>query len=512
MNFNDKQLKIFDEWENSNSNILIQACAGSGKTTTLLNLLEKCKYKTLYLAFNKSIQKEVQEKINQKGLKQGLAMTIHSLGNLAIKQNYPKAYLDNQKIWNILKELESKNKKFFTLKKGSCFKRYSQIMQLKFILKDMNDISRLYIEEDFHSLLEIMDNMDKSVTLEINQEDLKNLFYQMLHIRNKIDNATNKDSLPYDFIDMIYLPVYKSMFIPIDPYYLFIDECQDLNICQHLFIDKLLEQGSVKRWVACGDKYQSIYGFSGAYSSSFDLFKYKQKENTIQLPLDINYRCATSIIEKSNEVYNIITPFRKDKGIVNKYLINSTFFNDIKNQKNVMIICRNTKPLVDLYFNLIHNKVNATLWGKDIENSLFSLLKPYKSTTLYEVKNILKEKQDKLSQEENKKDYFILTDKINLLEICMRNFDMKIHNTCDELLSKFSNIVKENIKDKDSVILCTIHKSKGLEANIVYFLEPSLIPSPFARSRDQKEQEKNLKYVGITRAKNELYFLENEKQ
>lgn len=61
-----KQTKIFDTWINTHNNILINAVAGSGKTTTLLQLLELCDNRTLFLAFNKSIQEEIQAKIEIK--------------------------------------------------------------------------------------------------------------------------------------------------------------------------------------------------------------------------------------------------------------------------------------------------------------------------------------------------------------------------------------------------------------------------------------------------------------
>ena len=60
-------------------------------------------------------------------------------------------------------------------------------------------------------------------------------------------------------------------------------------------------------------------------------------------------------------------------------------------------------------------------------------------------------------------------------------------------------------------MLCTIHKSKGLEADVVYILNEYLIPSKFAKSPEQIKQEQNLKYVARTRAKEELYFLNTAK-
>ena len=57
----------------------------------------------------------------------------------------------------------------------------------------------------------------------------------------------------------------------------------------------------------------------------------------------------------------------------------------------------------------------------------------------------------------------------------------------------------------------TVHKSKGLEAERVIFLGPNLIPSRKAiESKNQTliEQENNLLYVGITRARTELVMQE----
>ena len=52
--------------------------------------------------------------------------------------------------------------------------------------------------------------------------------------------------------------------------------------------------------------------------------------------------------------------------------------------------------------------------------------------------------------------------------------------------------------------MMTIHKSKGLENDRVFLCRLDLIPSKFAVTQSQLDQERNLLYVGITRAKREL--------
>jgi superfamily I DNA/RNA helicase len=59
------------------------------------------------------------------------------------------------------------------------------------------------------------------------------------------------------------------------------------------------------------------------------------------------------------------------------------------------------------------------------------------------------------------------------------------------------------------VTLSSIHRAKGLEADNVVILEPELLA---ARARDPEafQQEKNLLYVALTRAKNHLAFASGE--
>jgi ATP-dependent exoDNAse (exonuclease V) beta subunit len=62
--------------------------------------------------------------------------------------------------------------------------------------------------------------------------------------------------------------------------------------------------------------------------------------------------------------------------------------------------------------------------------------------------------------------------------------------------------------DPDKVIrLASIHKSKGLESDRVWFVNQGIIPIKYAKLEWQIEQEWNCKYVAITRAKNELNYI-----
>jgi superfamily I DNA/RNA helicase len=73
-------------------------------------------------------------------------------------------------------------------------------------------------------------------------------------------------------------------------------------------------------------------------------------------------------------------------------------------------------------------------------------------------------------------------------------------------IADLKNKVKMIFSDKlDGIVLSTVHKSKGLEADRVFIARPDKMPLPTKKAW-QYQQEMNLKYVAITRAKYELVF------
>ena len=61
---------------------------------------------------------------------------------------------------------------------------------------------------------------------------------------------------------------------------------------------------------------------------------------------------------------------------------------------------------------------------------------------------------------------------------------------------------------KGGISLSTVHKAKGLEADNVYIICESLMPSQSAKKEWEIKQEYNLMYVAYTRAKNKLGFVD----
>ena len=82
-----------------------------------------------------------------------------------------------------------------------------------------------------------------------------------------------------------------------------------------------------------------------------------------------------------------------------------------------------------------------------------------------------------------------------------------IENTTQ--LKSYINRIFSDENIENAVVLSTAHKAKGLEANRVLILLPNKLPLKWPHQLEwQEQQELNLKYVAITRAKKELIFVD----
>jgi len=495
---NEQQVDIYRSWKEENSNLLIQAGPGCGKTTTLMELVSIHKRRTLYLAFNNQTCKEANTKFKSKGLaKYGKAVTMHSLGFTTLKKHHKKIKLEKNKHWNILSDLQDTSVYQSVLK----YLTYKEKYQVNYFLSHLSNTSRYFLTEDLKTIYFHMKNMG------INRpKKLPLTFYKVwkkyLEIREETYNA---ERLVIDYIDMIYLPVKWKLDVALKPTYVLIDEAQDLSWLQHEFLNMLLSQPQLVKWAAVGDKNQSIYNFAGSYVEAFDLFV--KKPNVKTFPLDICYRCPTSVVDNATKDNELTLQY----GNMNPGVVDVTeFIEDIVDEG--LVLCRNTKPLVKLLFKLIGNR-EVYIRGDDFLPKIRKLLKPYNKMSVERAFNLLDKKVLKMTQEAEEDALWEVDNFKSLYETVIsfsEGFFLKTENILvREFVTKIETVFKPK---KGSIILSTIHKAKGTEADNVYLLNRNLIPHKFARTKEQKQQEMNLLWVAETRSKKTFTYINLEEK
>lgn len=492
------QERIFDELQNSSKNLVVEACAGSGKTTTILKSLDYLPNDKLILmiAFNKAIVANIKKRVHptQKNVE---VRTLHAMGLQLLKKHF--VWQDGDVEVNPYKYSSYLNRNFEVIF-GTKSKEYSS--------KEFNHITKLTIR---------LCDLARCCQLSTNQE--------LVHLANRyglevkgeiIDAALNlmdwgkSDLSEIDYVDMIWLPNVLDIQNPDHLYdYVFVDECQDLNTAQRELMFRCLKPEG--RFIAVGDRNQAIYSFAGADVESFD--KLAKSENTLCLPLSISYRCGDAIVDFARLfVPNIeANPNSNNKGRVE-------FESDICDiEDDAMVLCRNNAPLANLYMQLLEENRPAYIKGRDIGTNLCALLETSDQDILYpglRKHGVFSDLvMDMVSKKNDMKIRYSLSERDAILSpVVQERFDQIkcLYALSQGCITKrhLAAKIEEVFKDEGAgIMLSTIHKAKGLEADNVYILNKSLMPSPLATKDWEREQEKHLQYVAYTRAKKKLSFL-----
>jgi superfamily I DNA/RNA helicase len=463
------QLNIFEAVWEGNSSILVNAVAGSGKTTTLIESVNRVTHGSIIiLAFAKKIADELKQRVTTPGVK---ITTLHANG-LAILNSKKKRLVKQYKLLDIAQELELKED-------------YAYSRAVTFLKDYGYPFTGLSIED-------ILEEQDFDYPITERKEDFINNCEKVLEQSNKIDTIV-------DFADMGYLPILQNL--PFKKYdWIFVDEAQDLNRLQQMTIKNMMH--NTTNVVAFGDRNQAIYGFRGADKNSFDTLQKMTKAKTF--PLSISYRCGKSIVELAKTKVPHMEAFENsDEGSVHYINKDSFSVSSLKRtlelKKSIAVVSRYNSQLTKFAFLLAEERVPFYFVNNKYAIGLKGLIKKYKSKNLEDLKKDLTRLS--IENDEQESPNQTLNDKINsILSIAHQNHVTSINDLIFEIDKIFNN--------KSGIPLYTIHGSKGLEFDHVIFLGSDLLPCKYAQTEWQLEQENNLFYVAVTRAKKHLTMVE----
>lgn len=496
------QTDVFDFLEHGNGNLVINASAGAAKTTTLINCMRfipKGK-KVLFVSFNKHIAEEINQKISNPN---AMARTCSSVGyeicrenGIAIGENVVNNEKYDDYIRNNIESLTAYGEiKSLSYAKGTYIRNIRQLV----------DLCRY--------------------TLSFKEREIKALAdkYGIATVRDEISVCRKiliwgKDNTEIiDQTDMVWLPSVLNLNTKrLIKDYIFIDEAQDISLAQQELIMKCANRGA--RIIAVGDKNQQINVWCGSDEQAIE--KFINMPGTKTLPLPICYRCGKNIIDFANK-------FSSDKMIAPEWAIDGSIIKDVPIgdiRSGDMVLSRNTAPLIELQQKMLRINKKVFIQGyKEIQNDMLDLIESADANTidapcltqnglfpmLY--RRLLNEIEKlmtvfKMDEDEalSNSAVLFLYDNIKAIKVLSEGT-----TNVDELKEKISIIFSG--EKEDAILLSTVHRAKGLEADRVFIYQPSILENNRLATKDwEKVTEKNLRYVAYTRPKKVLGFIKEE--
>ena len=540
MELSKYQKEIIDFFKsNPHDNIIVKALAGTGKSTLICLLTEETSTSDIYVAFNSSIAEEFSRKINNPKTK---VKTLHSLGLAIMNSNLSEstskggigsrntsssgATLDNFNIHKIIDELIYET-----------FGKYDKF-EHKIFIKDnyvqLYNLCRLTCtnmssDSEVEKLVE-----DYNLFVDYSGNDFSSpLVSTMVTWLEQIDEKSIeefKTSRVIDFTDMLYI-TYKKLSsgewkVPYYNYYtnIYIDEAQDLSTIQLLMLKFIKRKGG--RYIFVLDENQAIYSFAGGNAKSCALIP-KLYAPIKEFDLPINYRCPTSHLAKVNRDFGIPIQPRPDAPVGSIKTIDKE---EIKKYVHAgdLVISRKNKWLSDVILDLAIHGIPIYMEDKEMVEQIKKLVSSQKAASLYELKNKLEKiikkynvqlekivkKETEKAEEDTKKmidvsDTNSRIDNINFIKSILSYYSSQPQNKYDKPddFIRYIDVLLNTKMPSNCVRVCSVHKAKGLEAPQTFVLNEAKVCTDRRNSWEQNEQEKNLSYISITRAKENLFLV-----
>lgn len=476
----------------STGNIKINAVAGSGKTTTIIEYAaaRPANARILYLAFNKSVKLEATRKFETRGLRNVKIETAHSL---AFKHIVPRHG--------------------YTIK-AQGYKTHEIVDLLG--LRGMGEKHTEYIiANHINKFITYFCNSDQSKVQELNYLDtiadqkakaFVRSFYKYIEDGTRLLLA-KMDKREIEITHDFYLKKFQ-LANPVLPYdYILFDEGQDASAAM---LNVFLKQKATK--VIVGDTHQQIYAWRYAVNSLAKTdFKtlnlstsFRFRQDIANLASDILYwknqleECKpVSILGKGTSTQQIskATIARTNLGLLLKAI---EFITDNRNVKHI-------------YFE---GNINSYTYADD-------------GASLYDVLNLYNNDHDRIrdklirsmSSLEELEEYIEKTEDVQLgmmVEI-VNEYGDEIYGIIKSLKGLHTG---DEERAKAEMIFSTVHRAKGMEYDIVHLVNDFITEEKLEKLKsgykDKEEplpiakwnEEINLLYVAITRTKNKLHLPE----
>ncbi|MDX2271040.1 MAG: AAA family ATPase [Cyanobacteriota bacterium] len=493
------QQAIFDWAAHGSGHALVNAVAGSGKTQTLRGLVSRIPSdkKVAVLAFNNHMAAELAAKLP----KRITVSTIHRMGMFMLTRYFRSAFQCN----------ESKYHDLATAAVEQLRPNFSSIPPKE--LKSVERECRGFLKEIIHYLqITLTDPSEENILSLIRHFGLEtpdpSLLELLLPLPAKLldqGKALGVDQQNIGLDDLLWLPHVLNL-QPVQKDWVLVDEAQDLSRAQLELVLKLPSETG--RMVFVGDPHQAIFGFAGSDDQSWE--RIRETIQPKEFPLSITYRCPTSHVALASR----LVPQIKARPDAPAGMISVIHPGSIKHQVKVgdLVICRFMAPLIGLCLKLvIHSGIPAKVRGRDLGKMLISLTKDvadhFPHNFLSELRNHVAAKVEIYQRDGRESAIESIHDRSIALESCFEAFGLKCR-TVQDFCHRIEGLFDDDAPLASHVVLATIHRAKGDEAERVFLLKSDSMPATFLATTEwQTQQELHLLYVALTRSKGSLFLV-----
>jgi F-box protein, helicase, 18 len=488
LNLTEEQQEIIK----STGDIKINAVAGSGKTTTIIQYAASRpkNARILYLAFNKSVRLEATKRFSELGLNNVQVETAHSLAfkHIVARSSYQVSQ-SGYKIYDIA---------------GILGLQSNGEMHGEYILA--NHINK-FITYFCNSAAEKVQDLNY---LDIVSDDKARSFVENLypHIekgaRLMLGKMYNREiEITHDF----YLKMFQLSQPVLSYDYILFDEGQDASPAM---LDIFLKQKAIK--VIVGDTHQQIY----------------------------SWRHAVNSLGKVNfESYNLSTSFRFHQDIANLSAEVLIWKKHLQDFKPVAITGRGKPPKIKSKATIARTNLGLLLKAITFitenknakhlyfEGNINSYTYADEGASLYDVLSLFNNNHSRIRDKliasmknmDDLEDYIEKTEdmQLSMMVEVVKEYENEIPSLLKSLKDKH---VGDKERDKAEMIFSTVHRAKGMEYDTVQLAEDFVTEDKLEKLKKEKEsgeeinvakwnEEINLLYVAITRAKGMLRIPES---
>ncbi|NDP20418.1 MAG: ATP-dependent helicase [Paludibacter sp.] len=474
----------------SSGNIKINAVAGSGKTTTIIEYARSrpTNCKILYLAFNKLVKIDAQKKFTAKGIRNVTIETAHSLAHRYIVRN--SAYTirtQDYRTYELIELLQIHISGDKLL--GHIIANHIIKFTAYFCNSNANRMQEL-------NYLDVITDGKAYEFVKTNYSYIESKTRQLL---SKMDKA--EIEITHDF----YLKKFQLSKPQLAYDYILFDEGQDASPAM---LEVFLGQSATK--VIVGDTHQQIYGWRYAVNSL-------EKADYTNFYLRKSFRFSQSI---ANLGIEILKWKKKIEANGDVEPVNITGAGTSTETQIKAVLARTNLGLLVKAIEYITEK--KSIERIYFEGKIQSYTYADNGTSLYDVLNLYKGNRRRIKDKliRSMHDFAELEEYIDKTEDRQLGMLVEIVKEYgEEIPAIIENLKTKHVENKDEaqIIFSTIHRCKGMEYDTVQLVNDFITEEDINKQKPEAlnqqvakiNEEINLLYVAVTRTRNSLYIPEN---